>query len=189
MNEWAEQVKEQAKAALPPVEGEVKVAGLREPVEVIRDPWGVPHVYARNLHDLFFAQGFVIASERLFQLDFMLRLANGRLSELVGEMASSDAERDLAVLRIVHEALHNSLRHASAGQIKVRLGLEAVEISDDGIGFEPDRADLRSRHLGLTSMEERARELGGRLEIRSSPGAGTTVRLDLATIPVATPGA
>src|SRR5439155_4254902 len=78
---------EQAKQALPPVEGELKLAGLEAPVEVLRDPWGVPHVYAENLHDLFFAQGFVIASERLFQLDFMLRLANGRLSELVSEMA------------------------------------------------------------------------------------------------------
>ena len=55
-----------------------------------------------------------------------------------------------------------------------------VEVRDDGVGFEPERPELRSRHLGLTSMEERARELGGRLEIRSAPGTGTTVRLELA---------
>lgn len=54
-----------------------------------------------------------------------------------------------------------------------------VEVNDDGIGFDPGRAELRSRHLGLTSMEERARELGGRLAIRSAPGAGTTVRLEV----------
>ena len=54
-----------------------------------------------------------------------------------------------------------------------------VEVSDDGIGFDPAGAELRSRHLGLTSMEERARELGGRLEIRSSPGRGTTVSLEV----------
>jgi signal transduction histidine kinase len=59
----------------------------------------------------------------------------------------------------------------------VRLNRSGVEVSDDGVGFQPDRAELRSRHLGLTSMEERAQELGGELEIRSAPGAGTTVRL------------
>ena len=46
-------------------------------------------------------------------------------------------------------------------------------------GSSPTEPELRSRHLGLTSMEERARELGGRLEIRSAPGAGTTVRLEV----------
>ena len=46
-----------------------------------------------------------------------------------------------------------------------------------GSGFDPQSAEVRSRHLGLTSMEERARELGGRVEIRSAPGCGTTVVL------------
>jgi signal transduction histidine kinase len=54
-----------------------------------------------------------------------------------------------------------------------------LDVSDDGAGFDPAAPDLRARHLGLTSMEERARELGGRLEILSSPGAGTTVRLEV----------
>ncbi len=55
-----------------------------------------------------------------------------------------------------------------------------LEVSDDGAGFDPADPELRSRRLGLTSMEERARRLGGRLEIRSAPGAGTTVRLEAA---------
>ncbi len=54
-----------------------------------------------------------------------------------------------------------------------------VEVTDDGVGFDPDSAELRSRHLGLTSMEERARELQGTLRIRSAPGTGTTVRIEL----------
>ena len=89
-------------------------------------------------------------------------------------------EHDLAVLRIVHEALHNAVRHAHARHISVKLTPSGVEVADDGVGFEPEQAELRSRHLGLTSMEERARELGGRLEIRSAPGKGTTVRLEVA---------
>ena len=51
-------------------------------------------------------------------------------------------------------------------------------MTDDGTGFEPADPELRSKRLGLTSMEERAERLGGELEIRSSPGAGTTVRLE-----------
>ena len=58
-------------------------------------------------------------------------------------------------------------------------GALVVEVTDDGVGFDPDSAHLRSRHLGLTSMEERARELSGRLRIRSAPGRGTTVRIEL----------
>jgi signal transduction histidine kinase len=55
----------------------------------------------------------------------------------------------------------------------------ALEVADDGSGFEPADPALRSRSLGLTSMEERAKRLGGRLEIRSAPGSGTTVRLEV----------
>lgn len=96
---------------------------------------------------------------------------------------AADAQRDSTILRIADEAIHNALRHSGASRIVVRLsGGErsmVVEVSDDGGGFDPGEARLRSRHLGLTSMEERARELGGRLEITSAPGTGTTVRLEL----------
>src|SRR5436190_16318927 len=85
MSELTERLRDRARAALPPVEGRVQVSGLHEPVEVLWDRWGVPHVYARNTHDLYFAQGFVLASERLFQMDFTLRLGSGHLSELLGE--------------------------------------------------------------------------------------------------------
>jgi len=109
----------------------------------------------------------------------MLARVHGVTVELVGEAPSRDGGRDLAVLRIVHEALHNALRHARAAHVVVRFGSDAVEVIDDGVGFDPARTELRSRHLGLTSMEERAREVGGRLEIRSAPHRGTTVRLQL----------
>ncbi len=112
----------------------------------------------------------------------MLERIHGVEIDLEADGASGgSAERDLAVLRIAHEALHNALHHAGPRRIVVRLddrdeGLR-VEVVDDGSGFEPDRAEVRSKHLGLTSMEERARELGGQLEVRSAPGMGTTVTL------------
>ena len=95
--------------------------------------------------------------------------------------SNGDGEREFAILRITHEALNNAVRHAGANHVTVRLSqrpdVVTVEVRDDGVGFDPHSAEVRSRHLGLTSMEERARELGGRLEIRSAPGSGTTVLL------------
>jgi signal transduction histidine kinase len=94
----------------------------------------------------------------------------------------SDPGRDREILRIAQEALQNAIRHARADHLIVLLrdqnGHLLLEVSDDGVGFDPDAPELRSKHLGLTSMEERAQQLGGRLEIRSEPGAGTTVRLE-----------
>ncbi len=57
---------ELAATHLPEIEGELSLPGLKDEVEVLRDPWGVPHIYAQNLDDLFFAQGFVQAQDRLF---------------------------------------------------------------------------------------------------------------------------
>ena len=87
------------------------------------------------------------------------------------------------VFRIAQEALQNALRHADAERIEVRLedggGRLVLTVADDGARLRPAAAGLRGRRLGLTSMEERAGELGGRLAIASAPGAGTTVRLEV----------
>jgi penicillin amidase len=72
---------------LPPVEGTLALSGLDREVEIIRDRWGVPHIYAQSVHDLFFAQGFVHAQERLWQMELNRRTGQGRLSELFGELA------------------------------------------------------------------------------------------------------
>ena len=86
MIDWVEQVRDGAAAALAPVEGELTVPGLIEPVLVTRDRWGVPHIDAQTLPDVFLAQGFVAASERLFQIDSTLRLANGRLATMFADL-------------------------------------------------------------------------------------------------------
>jgi penicillin amidase len=83
---WLDDLRAAAEAALPPLEGELDVPGLAQPVEVLRDDWGVPYVTAASLDDLWFAQGFVTASERLFQVDLALRAASGRLSELFADL-------------------------------------------------------------------------------------------------------
>ncbi len=83
---------ERAKAAVSAIAGKVKLAGLRAPVRVERDPWGVAHIYAANQHDLFFAQGYVAAQDRLFQMELWKRSGQGRLAEVTGE---SELQHDI----------------------------------------------------------------------------------------------
>ncbi|MDZ5474516.1 penicillin acylase family protein [Bacillus sp. 31A1R] len=73
--------------SLPKTTGEVKISTLDNVVEVIRDTHGVPHIKAASERDLFIAQGYVQAQDRLFQMDLSRRQASGRLSEVVGEAA------------------------------------------------------------------------------------------------------
>jgi penicillin amidase len=77
--------------------GTLAVDGLEAPVRVVRDRWGVPHIYATSQNDLFFAQGFVQAQDRLFQMDLWRRAAQGRLSEVLG---ANFIERDAMTRRI-----------------------------------------------------------------------------------------
>lgn len=69
----------------PKVKGTLTVTGLVDTVQVIRDSYGVPHIYAQNQQDLFFAQGYVHAQDRLWQMDFQRRIGLGRLSEIIGK--------------------------------------------------------------------------------------------------------
>ena len=73
------------KKSLPQVSGRVSLSGIKEDVEIIRDTYGVPHIYARNEPDLYFALGYAMAQDRLWQMDFYRRLGHGRLSEVFGE--------------------------------------------------------------------------------------------------------
>lgn len=83
--------------SFPQTSGEVEVEGLFASVEVMRDDWGVPHIYAENAHDLFFAQGYTHAQERFWQMDFWRHIGSARLSELFGE-SQLDADRFLRSL-------------------------------------------------------------------------------------------
>ena len=80
-----------ARTRLAKIEGEIRAPGLDSAVEVRRDRWGVPHIYAKTVHDLFFAQGFVAAQDRLWQIDMWRRIGEGRVAEVLG---SQFLERD-----------------------------------------------------------------------------------------------
>jgi signal transduction histidine kinase len=114
----------------------------------------------------------------------VLRRVTGESIELrIGAPPALGPAAAAQVLRIAQEALQNALRHAGAERIDVRLagadGRLVLVVTDDGRGFEATAPGLRGRRLGLTSMEERATELGGTLAIESVPGSGTVVRLEV----------
>lgn len=95
-----------------------------------------------------------------------------------GEIPANNPAANLTLYRILQEALRNVARHAAAQQITVRLRPNEIEIADDGRGFDP--AETRSRAgLGLASMEERVRLHGGRWSLRTAPGQGTTIHVNL----------
>jgi penicillin G amidase len=89
-----------ARSALPQLDGNLPVRGLSAPVKVTRDAHGVPAIEAANLEDLFFAQGYVTAQDRLWQMDVMRRFGSGELSEIRGEdMLKIDREQRILGLR------------------------------------------------------------------------------------------
>jgi penicillin amidase len=73
-----------ARASLARIDGTLDLPGLTAEVQVLRDPWGIAHIYAQNRDDMFFAQGYVQAQDRLWQIDMWRRVNEGRLSEILG---------------------------------------------------------------------------------------------------------
>jgi penicillin amidase len=91
-----------ARSALPQLDGRLRVPGLMAPVNVIRDGHGAPTIDAANFNDLFFAQGYVTAQDRLFQMDGMRRFAAGELSEVFGsDYVEHDRQQRILGLKVV----------------------------------------------------------------------------------------
>ena len=128
--------------------------------------------------------------------DFGLEPALERLASLVRERSGFDVqlkvsipaaglppELETALYRVVQEALTNVVKHAEASAVSIVVtssgGSVRAVVEDDGVGFRLDR--VRDEALGLVGMRERATVLGGRFEVHSAPGAGTTVAVELPT--------
>lgn len=97
-----------------------------------------------------------------------------------GDLPTLDPQQDTAIYRVAQEAISNALRHSGAGHVTVNLAgrqrTVVLEVSDDGTGFDPA---VPQAGLGLTSMRERARSVGGKLTITSGAATGTKVRLSV----------
>jgi penicillin amidase len=160
VTDLADMLREKARAGLAPIEGELRLRGLREPVEVIRDRWGVPHIYAANTHDLYFAQGFVMASERLFQMEVTARLASGRLSEAFGDL-TVPIDRFIRTVgwnragaRLAAQYDELSMEMVDAAVQGMRAWVEtmpAAPIEYDVLGLEPSFDWDRSVEIGASS--------------------------------------
>lgn len=134
--------------SFPRVDGELRLSGLQASVDVYRDADGIPQIYAQNVHDLFFAQGFVHAQDRFWQMDFNRHLGSGRLAEMFGEqplgtdkflrtlgwerVARAEIEQmdpeNLAIMQAYAEGVNAYLEGRSAGSLSLEhtvLGLIA----------------------------------------------------------------
>ena len=147
---------------LPLQEARAAISGLRPPV----------------LDDLGLAGGLASLARSIPQIGIDVDLVETRVPDHI----------ELALYRIAQECLQNVVKHAKATSARLTFGVDAdtarLEIVDDGVGFDTFEHPLGSDEMGgygLLSMAERAEIVGGRLNIRSRPGAGTTVT---ATIPL-----
>lgn len=116
--------------SLPKITGEITIAGLNEPVTVIRDEMGIPHIKAANEHDLYVAQGYIQAQDRLFQMDLSRRQASGRLSEVVGE-AVVDKDKYFRTLGLRRAAEASANVYSNAGMEVLNAFAKGVNLYID----------------------------------------------------------
>lgn len=122
--------------------------GLEQPVEIRRDRWGIAHIYARTEHDLFFAQGFNVARDRLFQLELWRRQATGTMAEIRGpEALPGDVGARLLSFRgdMARELAHYHPRGAEI----IAAFVAGINAYADLTAREPGRLPLPFRVLGI----------------------------------------
>lgn len=137
-----------AHSALPQLDGELTVKGLAAPVMVTRDSHGVPTIEAVTLEDLFFAQGYVTAQDRLFQMDAMRRYAAGELSEILGgQYVKHDREQRILGLRVVAQKALEST--STRDRVFFEAYTRGVNVY---IESHRDRLPIEFRILGYTPL-------------------------------------
>ena len=162
---------EMARSALSQLDGDIRVTGLRNEVQVIRDPAGIAHIYANSTEDLFFAQGFVAAQDRLWEIDVWRRYAEGRAAEIVGpERFETDRlyrlmkyrgsrTEDLASYHPEAERIFASFADGVNAYIEHRGDNLPVEFKITGIRPDPWTADLTSLRLIQRAMSRARQEV------------------------------
>ena len=127
----------------------LRVAGLNESVEIIRDRWGIAHIYAQNEHDLFFAQGYSAATDRLFQFEIWRRQATGTVAEILGPR---ELNRDIGTrLQMFRGDMTRELNHYHPrGEAIINAFVEGVNAYVDRAAANPDELPLEFKLLGIT---------------------------------------
>lgn len=127
----------------------LSVKGLGATVEVLRDTWGIAHIYAQNEHDLFFAQGYTAARDRGFQFEMWRRQATGTVAEILGERA---LERDIGARLFKYRGslAADYAHYHPRGAAIIAAFVEGVNAYVDEAQRDPDLVPLELRMLGIT---------------------------------------
>jgi penicillin amidase len=131
-----------------PAEASLEIKGLIRPVEIIKDKWGISHIFAQNQDDLFLAQGFNVASDRLFQLELWRRQATGTAAEILGKKA---VQRDIGARLLKFRGdLRKELNfyHPRGEQI-VSAFVKGINAYVDRVVSQPDLLPIEFRLLGI----------------------------------------
>ena len=166
------------RASFPRTRGTIKVPGLHAAVEVLRDAQGVPQIYAADTHDLFFAQGYVHAQDRFWQMDFWRHIGSGRLSEMFGEgqLEADKFLRTMGWARVVEQELAALDPEARAALEAYAEGVNGYLADHSGPGLSLEYAVLGLLTPGytpeawtplhsLTWAKAMAWDLGGNMDL------------------------
>ena len=157
--ETPDSLRKKASAVLAQLKGEIKLPGLTEPVEILRDRWGIPHIYATNADDLFFAQGFVAAQDRLFQIDLWRRMGVGETAEVVGRQGL-EADRFARLLKYRGDLDAEWAAYAPDARQIATAFTRGINAYIDHIG---DRLPIEFQLLGVRPKKWRPEDCLGRM--------------------------
>ena len=135
-----------APKSFPQIDGEIQLEGLDAPVDIYRDEMGIPHIYATTRHDLFFAQGYIHAQDRFWQMDVSRHIGSGRLSEMFGD-SQLDTDSFLRTLGWARVA-EDELKMLSTDNL-ARLQAYADGVNAYLADHKGDEASLEYSILGL----------------------------------------
>src|SRR5215472_5384201 len=153
---WVAPVRAQSQSTIP--SETITLPSLRQPVEILIDHWGVPHIFAKNEADLFFAQGFNAARDRLFQIDLWRRRGLGRLAEVFGP---AFVEQDKATRLFLYRGDMDEEWAAygpDARQIAQKF-VEGINAFIDWLAQHPDRLPWEFKKLNYSPARWAAEDI------------------------------
>lgn len=137
---------------LPKIDGKLQVKGLWDRVDVIRDAYGIPHVYSKNIHDLLFAQGYVQAQDRWWQMEFFRHTCGGRIEELTGKNAEL-VETDIYLRTLGWYQVAEQEYQSYSPTVRARLDAFAQGVNAYISGKSPRELSINYSILGLTGVK------------------------------------
>lgn len=129
-------------------DNQLSIAGLNEPVEIVRDEWGINHIYAKSQHDLFFAQGYAAAKDRLFQFEIWRRQATGTVAEILGPR---ELKRDIGarLFRFRGDLTEEMNHYHDDGEAIITAFTDGVNAYIDEMLEHPEKLPIEFRVLGI----------------------------------------